>query len=45
VSGAIAQAFAAKREETDAVRNLPLAKAKGRFNLTADAAKKKCARP
>jgi hypothetical protein len=45
VSGAIAQAFAAKREETGAVRNLPLMEGKERIQLAADAAKKSSARP
>jgi hypothetical protein len=45
VSGAIAQTFAANREETGAVQNLPLTAEKGSIQLAADAAKKSSAPP
>jgi hypothetical protein len=45
VSRAIAQTFAANREETGAVQNLPLIEEKERVQLAADAAKKSSAPP
>jgi len=45
VSGAIAPTFAANREETGAVQNLPLIEEKEGIQLAADAAKKSSAPP
>ena len=45
MSGAIAQTFAANREETGAVQNLPLIEEKESIQLAVDAAKKKLCAP